>query len=859
MININNKKSGFTLIELMAFFVFLTILLIAATPVITKRAKDIPKRLSHGKFICYPDHYEIYNASRKIDSVAGECKFTPPRKDALYRIEVVGGGAGGLGFWNAESVLVDNTANDLKQTVFDSSGVHEYDGATGFKRPSKDEWVAIMSGAPFRLFTNFTASESGKPVDRTVKLLSGFINYGFDFTFEENKSGAIVAPYEPVVKDGIVKNATDLGFCNTLTYQNLRQATKNNEVYQFWIDNNLPVYGYSGQKNKEKIYSEIIKDKKITEPLYNSYPNDCFVPSPLEPYDPMGKRNCTKEEIKNVDNANIAINKKIVEFCENKFAYQNNIDNANSLARLQEYLSYNSNYNEADYYRNQCFNWTNGNYISGYYNGYKENSTYKGYRPECAFVGDRSTQFYRIKTEAQNRCGDGYWLRCGVTYVPENVTLRSDGGSGGYQDYEPKDATKSPILTITGYVDFRDRTNGGSVDMSGSDENVRTYLDNLFKGSNAYYNIGWTSRAGSCTGFQDNEAEMYYRSGDIENEIETKVGKYTIIKGADGKSVKSYDAVKAFNKCATNKVRAVGGRGGLMGYDKDTYQLLAKTKQGVSPSTEIVGSAGTGVNYYYKVMSAFDARLHQDGYVMQVWNVRRGKIIPKVKAFTYIQGRKHKYGRGGGAAIPVVKYAIALSDDCVFKIAPGGKAFDDPYISAADLNQYREDASSELSCNSGTLKIVAKGGEYRRDVLEKEFGTFEFLNPDGTINEDKVNQEEFITSDEGEKTKFVLNDVFTKFRINDLANNYGAGGKGAEIHDKCVRPYGYYELVRTYEDSPIKYRTTYNNFHLVINGKTYPFNKTRRWEIPNSRVCSEGDAMANPAENGKPGIIIISW
>ena len=47
-----------------------------------------------------------------------------------------------------------------------------------------------------------------------------------------------------------------------------------------------------------------------------------------------------KKEIEKVDNANIAINKKIVEYCENKKAYQDNIDNGDSLARLQEYLSY---------------------------------------------------------------------------------------------------------------------------------------------------------------------------------------------------------------------------------------------------------------------------------------------------------------------------------------------------------------------------------------------------------------------------------------------------------------------------------------------------------------------------------------
>ena len=96
---LNKKiKSGFTLIELMVFFIFISLIMAAATPIITKRVKNIPLKFNHGKFICYDDgHYELYNSTRIIDKGTG-CKFKPPRRAALYKIELVGAGAGGYNY-----------------------------------------------------------------------------------------------------------------------------------------------------------------------------------------------------------------------------------------------------------------------------------------------------------------------------------------------------------------------------------------------------------------------------------------------------------------------------------------------------------------------------------------------------------------------------------------------------------------------------------------------------------------------------------------------------------------------------------------------------------------------------------------
>ena len=84
----NNFKYAFTLVELMVFFIFISLLLAASTPIITKRVKNLPIKHHHGKFVCYGNSYEYYNSSRLVSSGSG-CKFTPPKRASLFKIELV--------------------------------------------------------------------------------------------------------------------------------------------------------------------------------------------------------------------------------------------------------------------------------------------------------------------------------------------------------------------------------------------------------------------------------------------------------------------------------------------------------------------------------------------------------------------------------------------------------------------------------------------------------------------------------------------------------------------------------------------------------------------------------------------------
>lgn len=103
------SKFGFTLVELMVVMLFVTLVIAAAAPIITKRVKDVPRKLQHGKYICYRNaedelREDYYNSSKYIRTVdpktegRDQCRFTPPTKASLYRIELIGAGAGGYDY-----------------------------------------------------------------------------------------------------------------------------------------------------------------------------------------------------------------------------------------------------------------------------------------------------------------------------------------------------------------------------------------------------------------------------------------------------------------------------------------------------------------------------------------------------------------------------------------------------------------------------------------------------------------------------------------------------------------------------------------------------------------------------------------
>ena len=146
--NRKNLKSGFTLIELMAFFIFISLLIAASTPIITKRVRDLPKKINHGMYICYRDEggglvEKYYNASQEVPGggPVASCRFDAPKSAALFKIDIIGAGAGGYNFHNVTSEP-DNR-----------SGTYKLDGTTSGSDtlvPSDEQLRQLMDGQIIR-------------------------------------------------------------------------------------------------------------------------------------------------------------------------------------------------------------------------------------------------------------------------------------------------------------------------------------------------------------------------------------------------------------------------------------------------------------------------------------------------------------------------------------------------------------------------------------------------------------------------------------------------------------------------------------------------------------------------------------
>lgn len=159
-----NLKSGFTLVELMAFFIFISLLLAASTPIITKKVRDLPKKISHGMYICYRDGdvlvQDYYNASKRVrhDVGVASCSFNAPKSAAMFKIDVIGAGAGGYDYYKVVS------EEDPR------SGTYHLDGTTTNDTivPSNDQLRELMQG---------------QKVTRAVYTGEGGDGYGMRFSY----------------------------------------------------------------------------------------------------------------------------------------------------------------------------------------------------------------------------------------------------------------------------------------------------------------------------------------------------------------------------------------------------------------------------------------------------------------------------------------------------------------------------------------------------------------------------------------------------------------------------------------------------------------------------------------------------
>lgn len=223
------------MVEILIFLLATTILLAASVPMITKKYKNVPKRLNHGRYVCYRDAnnklWEIkYNAKKQIfNQEVTSCTFEQPQNTAMLKVQIIGSGAGGTQHFEVNEYL----NSPVESTFVPGSGWT--DGNRPSWAPTEEEFKEWYDGETFTL----TAS-TGKAGD------GNFVNLSFASPEDIKCSGT---PTEGVV-DG-----NDL---------DTRWGLFRDKINEHWNPNieGLIGYIYAGESDSD-IVAGICKDNAL--------------------------------------------------------------------------------------------------------------------------------------------------------------------------------------------------------------------------------------------------------------------------------------------------------------------------------------------------------------------------------------------------------------------------------------------------------------------------------------------------------------------------------------------------------------------------------------------------------------------
>lgn len=713
----NIFKSGFTLVELMVFFIFISIVLAASTPIITKRVKNIPLKIHHGKFICTPGHYEYYNSTRLVSSGDGACVFKPPKRNTLYKIELIGAGAGGYDY-----------AKYWEDPPSEKTGTYEINGYStgdGFREPNEAYLLKIFNNADYRVVKTGTTAGKGQELSETYTSI-GNPEVASKVPCSDKGTRTVLAyddDGEPIMEGAVDKDG--------------------NPIMEGVVDDD----GNPVMEEKKDKDGNVVKDEDGNPVMVQKQQQKKVQATKKEDYWKMynkktGGSSYLGETTEDPGYVSCAVVDK-------------NISNAvNGILALKPCTPFASNF-------------------------------------ACLTVAGRTITAAAHAAAESNECS----LLTFSTDHEVDATSSSQGFGKG--------------LYVDGKINWIDYTDGKNKKIDAKE--IKSYLAKIF---GTYYQTGSTQAPGSCEGWGYNALNNHYgkfgttHNLNLNNSGGWKTGKY-------GYDVIHYDAIRGWgNFCATTSKPATGSEGAQLYFDGDSYVTYTTS---TTPGKDAVGVSGS-------FPSPWQAK----------WGVK-SEVKPYAYFKTALNSRHHRVGHGGGAASKIaVYYASNLSNDCVFSPATGGRPIKDS-DSDSVKTELEKGLYTTLTCNEGTMHFSVRGGTYDKGIESGDYSGFDYYNADGTFS----NPGSFNTSHAGGQSSFNINDVFTKYVITGT-KDWGAGGNGSSISDKCTQPYGWF-------DTELKY-----------HGKSDTRNIDHH-DIPPVKCNAATDVKVTPATSGSNGAIIITW
>ena len=821
------NKRGFSLVELMMMMLFVSLIVAAAAPMITKRVQELPTRRSHGMYICYRNSNNqlsqaLYSSNAMVTN--GEtnlCTFEPPERASLFKIQVIGGGAGGYNYVN-RTESSDTYTYEYDPAMSYNSLLSEFDNVTALlptdsalRKLYDDRRITINVRVP-------NAGDSGSytyvyhPPYKLVCALDTVTQYPWGFS----EAGGLVGQLHPA----------EHGYT---TYGGRRQYNLDpSDATEYYNHMDRYVNTVSSiLERKEKMFAD------MQDPSSKYYSEDEF-----------GKRKTFS-----LGNQTTYTNRTMNQLC-----YQYRLYSDMQLAYALSDEPVINFYKPDTQFANESTSYQ-----------FKLIDTVSKYYPGRVITGNTGTEYsFAFKYDIINPNPVGNALLSlvrGVTTDPINhssaitgttmhelglttdseygfldenlfqgvdastaVLKGAEGGIGGYLYYEYIIDTDSLGLNILqGLNTLVNRFKMGYCDTPGCTDN--SFVDN-----------GGTTLSDASDGENkhSNEEESYFPV-----EEETTYPSDGIRELINGKAPTKYAAIRTnYGSYVTITNNATGGTSPSMtAFEGDAFgtnYYRINDKHGVD------GTSANGVTATNSEDSLRTRYFKDPAYPS--WNT---KVYDKLNIQHSLNSRTLEAGNGGAAGqMRQIQYN-ELPSNCTFTIGMGGEIVNTigPSINQSALTQVNNlnnnnNRNTNFSCPNTEINITAEGGRYSLDTVSEPFSALSQLQIPRQSYE--------VEGDAGDESPLPIN-IFTDYAYPD-GLEFGAGGNPAQITDTCVTIEGYTD-----------YKYTTSNTYDQANREGFLSGGSGCYDDDDIDTLKNGGQVNTlqfrEATKGTPGAVIITW
>ncbi len=165
------KKSAFSLVEVLILFTVMSVIMAASLPTISKKSNAIPLKLQQGAYYCianddgttYREMQYVKGNLKHDNRNAASCTFNPPARAAVFKITLIGAGAGGYD----EVRVINDTSHNPQVTDYFLDKKYS-NNLVQYKKFTPKELWQLFAGEKISLYSRVPHGGKGSTVKTEV-------------------------------------------------------------------------------------------------------------------------------------------------------------------------------------------------------------------------------------------------------------------------------------------------------------------------------------------------------------------------------------------------------------------------------------------------------------------------------------------------------------------------------------------------------------------------------------------------------------------------------------------------------------------------------------------------------------------